>query len=480
MTFGVTPTGFKAKRYSDILAELGDSFKNELGIDIDSNPDSIAKVLTNIMSLSLAEQWALPQAVQSMLDINKSEGAHLENLVGYVGLTRLEEAFSNGFCFIKANKEMTIPKGNTFRDINNHTYLNVDEIPVTTSSCVVLTLELLPSVAVNDIVTVVIGGESFHKTVSSTWTVALSTLATDIINRVNGVFTVTSDHDSITITSVNDRESANIAHSNNFKVREVTSIGNISKTEVGDFGVPANIVTGAPSLEGIIEVNNRYIFTVGRYRETDEALRLRHKASVRTSGAATVEAIRADLLGISGVTSAIIIENDTMVDVVDGTEAKAFSVVVKGGADQDIGEVLWKTKGAGIPTNGNIPVTIVDSQGTSQVMKFSRPNPIYVHIHVEYEKYSEEFGVFPTDGEDQMRDKIVAYGSSLDVGVDVIPQRFSSNIFNSIGGLSQVNITAGTTLAPNEPTPALTMNVLPVNTLSESEFDALRVTFTEI
>ena len=62
----------------------------------------------------------------------------------------------------------------------------------------------------------------------------------------------------------------------------------------------------------------------------------------------------------------------------------------------------------------------------------------------------------------------------------MIPQRFATQVFNNVGGLSVVNVTTGSTVGPNDPTPTLSGNVLPVDTISEANFDGLRITFTEV
>ena len=481
MAFGVTSEGFKAKKYSDILSELSTSLKTELGIDIDANPDSVAKVLTNIISLALAEEWALPQALQSMFDIDKAEGKHLDDLVGYISLSRLKAAPSNGNVYITANKEMVIPINSVFKDNNENTYINNNTINIVPTNCVKLVLTVDPLAGVGDILTVTVGGVDSSVTITSNVSAAVLALITNITNKSNGVTAKnTTEVNQISIQTTNDKAPSNILFSNNLSIVSVTSFGNVARANVGNYKVSAGDITVPPNLTGITSVTNRYDFTTGRFVESDIDLRNRHTLSVSTAGAATVKAIRADLLGITGVTSAIVIENDSLIIDSDGIPEKAFLSVVKGGVEQDIGDALWKTKGAGIETYGKIIVPVVDSQGNVQAVKFSRPNPIYVHMHIDYSIYQEEADEFPSDGEYQMLSTILSYGDALVGGEDVIPQRFSSNVFNSIGGLSMVNITVGSTVSPNDPTPTLSTTPLPIDVISEADFSEGRITFSEV
>ena len=485
MTYGVTSAGFKAKRFTDIVTEIGEALKTELGIDIDSDPDSVAKILTNIYSLPLADEWAATQALQSMFDIDKSEGKHLDDLVGYVGIRRLQSASSFGSEYITASQAVTVPSGSTFKDVAGNKYVNRSIIPVTKENCVNLDLTLDGGVIIGSILTITVNEVISTVRVNTTVPVAVTLLVADISNKTssNGVTAIDTSSGgviSLSIVSNNDTVAAVINTSNNIITSSITSFGKVYKDAVGNFGVSANTVSIAPAIVGITSTTNRYLFVEGRYQESDIDLRNRHRLSVSTAGAATVEAITADILGVAGVVTAFILENDTLTFSADNIPPKSFLAIVKGGVDQDIGDALWLTKGAGIETAGSTQVTVIDGQGTSQFVNFSRPEPIYIHLNVDYTLYSEQSDQFPTNGVQLMSGVLVEYGAALGVGEDVVPQRLATQIFNSIGGLGTVNITAGSTVGPNDPTPPLTASILSIGRVAEADFDAIRITINEV
>ena len=484
MAFGVTSEGFKAKKYADIIEEVGESLLTELNIDINSDPDSVAKILTSIFTLALADEWALPQALQSMFDIDKSEGKHLDDLVGYVGLSRLSSAASSGYEYITSTQEISIPSGTNFKDVSGNNYPSVGTILVTKSSFTDITLKLSSPLAVSDVLSVVINGVTSSSPVLTTVEAALNILVNSINNTPTNLVVATSLEDTgvfyLIIQNDNDLTPSTITNTNNLTTSSITSFGTVAKDVVGAFGVTSNTVTVAPAISGITSVTNRYPFTIGRLLESDIDLRVRHSLSLSTAGAATVEAIRADLLIVDGVTNAFVLENDTLFTDADNIPAKAFLSVVKGGLDQDIGDALWQTKGAGIQTDGDIQVTVVDSQGVNKYVNFSRPLPVYVHVNVDYTLYSEQSTDFPTNGEAQIVEQVLAYGGALSVGTDVIPQRIATQLFNTIGGLGVVNVTVGSTVGPNDPTPTLTSAILPVSQISEADFSNLRITVVEV
>ena len=484
MTYGVTPTGFKAKKFADIVTDVGSSLLTELGIDIDSDPDSVAKVITNIFSLALADEWNLPQSLQSMFDIDKAEGKHLDDLVGYVGLSRLKAAASNGNQYITGNQELSIPFGSEFKDSSGNVYSTTGTLLVTKSSCVSLTLELAAGISIGNVLTVIINGVTSTVTVTTTVPSALVLLLNSINNSSTNLVLATDTSVgtlySFTLVNDNDKTPSIITNTANLLVKSITSFGNIVKNVNGAIGVLADTVTTAPAISNITSVTNRYAFTVGRLPESDIDLRIRHSLSLAISGAATVEAIRSDLLVVEGVTTAFVIENDTLTTSAEGIPPKSFLSVVKGGLDQDIGNALWLTKGAGIETHGGVQVTVIDSQGESNYVNFSRPTPVYVHANVDYTLYSEQSGDFPTDGVQQIKDQLLAFGSTLSIGEDIVPQRVATQLFNTLGGLGIVTVTIGSTTGANDPTPTLTSAILPVSKISEASFSTLRITVAEV
>lgn len=481
MAFGVTPEGFKAKRFEDILAEISANLKTELNIDIDANPDSISKVLTNIYTLALAEEWALPQALQSMFDIDKAEGKHLDNLVGIQKLTRLPAVASFGDEYVTASQETTVPTGSTFSDASGNTYSNPAEIPVSLTACVDAVLQVNPAAMVGDTITIVINSVISSEQIVTTVQDALDAL----IIKINSFTTMNATDLSsggdfiVRIENEDDTVASNVTI-NNFIINALTSFGVIERDETSAFGVSPDTVIVPPSVTGIISVTNRYTFVAGRAEETDIELRARYKLSFSAGGSCTIDAILADLLQVSGVVTALVTENTSIYPDTDGNPPKSFLCVVKGGQDEDIAASIWSNKPSGIETSGDQVAIAVDSLGNDQPVRFSRPTPIYVHVNVAYSLYDEQSNLFPLDGENQILNTILEYGNGLSIGEDVIPQRFSSEVFQNVQGLSIVNVTVGTTPNSTDPTPILTPNIISIDGTSEASFEIGRITVSEI
>ncbi len=144
--------------------------------------------------------------------------------------------------------------------------------------------------------------------------------------------------------------------------------------------VPAgSIIAVKTPVDGIESVTNPDPSSDGRGAETDAELRERY-TDLPTSTGSSVEAIHAALRNVSGVTSVKVFENDGNAPDENGLPEKAIEAVIQGGDDDDIGKILLSKKPGGIQLAGSESVTVVDTQGVSRVIHFSRPEDVNVYI----------------------------------------------------------------------------------------------------
>jgi len=160
--------------------------------------------------------------------------------------------------------------------------------------------------------------------------------------------------------------------------------------------------------------------------------------------------------------------------VYGGLPAKSFEVVVVGGSSQAIGTAIWLSKPAGIESFGNIPVNIIDSQGNTQTVFYTIPNPIYLWVNVVLTL--DGTGTFPVNGIQQVKDNIFAYGSSLTTGQTVFVQRVQAQVFKTPGIASAVVQLAGTITPSSTPVFAAADVVIAPN--QRAAFDEQRIPVT--
>lgn len=183
-------------------------------------------------------------------------------------------------------------------------------------------------------------------------------------------------------------------------------------------------------------ITNAADATLGQDEETDAALRLRREQELRATGAASVEAIKADLLAVTGVEEVFVFENTTLITDGTGLPGKAFECLVLGGAAADIAEQIFLSKAAGIEAFGDVSEVVVDSQGFNHTIKFTRPTEFTLLFRVELTKDT----TYPVTGDADVRTAIFTQADAeLGIGDDVVISRYYDPVFD-ISGVTDVTV----------------------------------------
>lgn len=156
--------------------------------------------------------------------------------------------------------------------------------------------------------------------------------------------------------------------------------------------VPANagtLTSIVTPVSGWTAVTNPLDATLGTNTETDTALRVRRLEEITRPGAATANAIRADVLAVAGVLQCKVYENYTEATDADGVPAKSFETLVWDGntpvADNtEIVTAIYGSKPAGIRAHGTTTVLYTDDSDNEISIGFTRAvqRQIYVDITV--------------------------------------------------------------------------------------------------
>jgi uncharacterized phage protein gp47/JayE len=127
--------------------------------------------------------------------------------------------------------------------------------------------------------------------------------------------------------------------------------------------------------------------TIGKEIDLDAELRQRREEELRATGSATVDAIRSDVLADEDVLQCSVFENTSNVVDANGLPPKSIEVVLFDGSppvlsNNEIAQLIFDTKPAGIETFGLESGTATDSLGVFHTIKFSRPNERQVWIEM--------------------------------------------------------------------------------------------------
>lgn len=241
----------------------------------------------------------------------------------------------------------------------------------------------------------------------------------------------------------------------------------VSALNSGPISALANTIEEIDTpITGWYTVTNPSPADVGTNEESDVDLRVRRQRSVANGSQSILDSIYAAVADIDGVTQTVVLENDTDSVDANGLPAHSFQVVVVGGADADIAEQIWLNKPAGITSFGTETESVLDSQGISHDISFSRPTTVDIYVEVTLSTDS----TYPANGDDLIKQAIVDYangdlveGRGFSLAEDVIYTRLYTPL-NSIQGHSISDLKIGTS-----PSPTGTVDI-PIATTEISNF----------
>lgn len=482
MAFGLQNEGFVVKRLNDILTEQRQKavelFQDlvEPGDIVDTSPSSLLGRLIALDAAGDADLWELAQQSWLALDPNSAIGISLDNIVQYGGISRFTDSASTVSGLFTGNTGTLIPGGSVVSDVATSNQFSV-----------VGSVALSPSQAAGIVLTI--------QTVSNTSNYRLnytSSGATNVISYtsdtnateseiLNGLSTIISTShpllsssivgNTLVVDLVDVFQTSTFSVTSNLAIGKVKKIGQLQCTVNGPVAQEANTITNivTPVL-GWDSITNPLSASEGRFKETDEELRIRFRNTKLERSSNILDSLYSALLNIDGVEEVKIYENDTNVTDSNGVLPHSFLPVVRGGSSQIIANTIWQNKPMGIRSQGNTIIQITDSQGFVHDIGLERPSPVTIYMVINLSADSESPTPFPGDGVEQIQSNIITYASSnIGVGKDVIYSRLFTPI-NQVAGHQVDSLFIGTS-----PMPTGTSNI-PVDFNQIASFESVNIT----
>lgn len=437
----LSAAGFIRSRLLEIKTAQDALIVNALGA-VNTNADSLIGQLSGIWSEGLDNIAEVLEDTYYAMYPSTATGSSLDGAVSFVGVQRIQATETVVAAAAYGIEGTVILSGSLAR--SDRQYKSTSDVTISRANAIDLTIAI-NTVSNSTAYNIFAAGESFTYTSDASATKAEISAGIVALINASTKLTATDLVESLRVYSKDLETPFAITVDSKCEITTLASPVVFACLEKGAFACPANSLTNIDSpLAGWDSLNNLKAGAIGRNVETDAELRIRHALSVRGTGSATVEAIRARMLqDVPEVTSIRIYENRTNVTT-DGIPPHSFESIIVGGNDSDIINQLWITKPAGIETHGNVTGQITDSNGDAQTVKFSRSVEKYGWLNITVTTYNEET---LTDSAN-LAIKQACYDYALlniGIGTDIIVQRFMAAIYNDVDGIASISIEAAVT-----------------------------------
>jgi hypothetical protein len=397
-TYGLTSTGFVPKTQDVIRGELAAAITAAFGASVDTSSASLLGQLIGILAEREGLLWDLANAVNASQDPNQATGAALDSLAALTGTFRAPASSSTVTLTLTGTPTTVVNAGSQAKTASTGA-----PFATAAGATIAALTAWAPTTAYN------VGDRRTNASRAYQCTIAGTSAGS------GGPTTTASSiaDGGVTWTYLGDGAGA-------------VDVAAASASTGPIVGVSRDISVIQTPVGGWSSVINLLDAKVGANVMTDSALRLLRVAELSAPGVATQNAIRAALLQVSGVTSATVFVNNTDVTNVDGMPPHSVEALVQGGADQDVLNCMFASVAAGVAYQGTTTGVVVDSQGTAQTVKFSRPAQILIYDDVTLIK---DPNVYPSNGDALVQAAIVAYGQAQATGKDAVASSIGAACF---------------------------------------------------
>lgn len=392
MPYGLTETGFYTKDIQTIYNEIFDDLENMTGVKVNRNYDSIIGSLVQVIASREAQTWQILQDIYYQSFPISASGDSLSKAVSLVGLKPFGAVASRVYCKCGATGEVKVPKETQAINPQDSEDLweTVEDQYISTQKTIEADFNITYAPYSEYFLNINGDGYSFRTNDEEmTANTIFNTFATHFSYNKNIKFDFSGN--LMRITAINEEVpfsvSSNINTSNgnapnpNMVMTALYSLLRFDRVDITD-NTPIDTKTITEVItEGtrITSIINDLPMLEGVVAETDTNLRARFLAfrcSPRASSMA--EAIKNNILNyVDLVKYCEVYENRK--DVVNevGMLPHSVMVVVEGGDNEKIANMIYKNTCAGIDFNGNITETVNGNE-----VKFMRPHNERVYVNI--------------------------------------------------------------------------------------------------
>lgn len=429
-TYGLTNEGLVIKSLEVIREEMNTALRTKFGQSIDLGERSIFGQIVGILAEREALIWELAEAVNSAQDPDKATGAALDAICTLTGTFRPPASFSTVVGTLTGTPATVVPSGSQASlESNGNRFETLEDATIEAATAWMSSTAYLEDARVTN------SGNIYQCITAGT-------------SDVSGGPTLGADD------AGNDDITDGTAHWMFVGVGTGVVDTTFQATETGEIeALAGDLNTIETRISGWNNVINLEDAEKGREVATDQELRILREQELGGLGSSHVDALRARLLRLTGVTAATVFQNDTDTTDADGMPPHSVEALVRGPSspteefDQSIRDTLLASVAAGIQTHGTVSGTATDSQEIEHTIKFSRPDEIDIYVLIGVVKDDE----YPEDGDKLIKSAIVDWGALQATGKDAVPSQIAANV-HEVAGVLEVSYVGLSTSAIATPT----------------------------
>lgn len=190
---------------------------------------------------------------------------------------------------------------------------------------------------------------------------------------------------------------------------------------------PGDIDTIVTPTKGWTAVENLVAATAGAEQESDSALRLKQAASVANPSRSVFDGTIGAIANVQGVSRYAAYENDTS-EVVDTLPPHSITLVIEGGEEEELANLIYLHKTPGCYTNGDVVVEIVGAYGITTPIRFYRPEPVDIAVRIAVHALEG----YTDDTTETIRNNIYAYINNLAIGQSAYTANLNAPILEAL------------------------------------------------
>lgn len=447
MAYGLTPTGFVPKTLEVIVDQINAdlfAFANYTA----AGKNGFLSRLVGIVGAVAAELWELGEAINSSQDPDKAVAKQLEALSLITGTFRIEALASSATLTLTGTPGSVV--GATSR-------ASTDDAEVFLLSTDV-TLVALPN-----------------------WVASSAYLVGDRVTNSSRAYRCITAGTSAGVggpTTTSNDITDGTAHwqylGEGTGAGDGTAVALTAGPTVAVAGDVKNIDTPVGGWQSVVNLLDA---AVGYNTQTDESLRVSREEELSQAGSGTTNAIRAEILRLTGVTSVKVFYNSTDTTDADGLPAHSVEAMVRGGDDQLIVEALALQIPDGIATYGTHSGVVTDSEGNSITYYFSRPVERNIGVAVSLTK---DPLTYPADGDAQVKLAIATFGNKQPSGKDAVSSSISAQAFKVAGVLDVTACLISVATSPTVPPVPVASTTIAITPRQITTFDTNWITVNSI